>query len=532
MKSNIAQSFQKLLASFVETLEKKSTLANKAAWILETTGSQDAADLKAYLDTEVRILLSDPKLYEQLKEWEGKIEDPLLQREWDVLFRSVKQNLLPKELLQKISNKEAELGSSYTSFRPELNGKKVSENEIRDILKSEVNVSTRIQAWEASKQIGPILAPQILELVELRNQAARHLGYSDFFQMQLELQEVDRTWLLSTFETLSQKSDQAYSDVLREVEKGQRELFHVKEEELGPWSWSDPFCQEDPLDSHALDSLVEGVDIVETCTAFYDRMGMDVRAVLSRSDMFERANKNQHAFCIHIDRKGDVRTLNNVSSSLKWLETVLHEYGHAIYDEAIDPELPWILREPPHMITTEAMALLAGRQAYKASSLPFLVGTSPQKTALMKLSDKSLARRQLIFSRWVLVMTAFESELYRDPTQDLNQLWWGFVEKYQKIRPPSGREHASDWAAKYHIGLAPVYYFSYLLGEMFASAIQEVLVQECGSSQIATKAAGDFLRNRLFKPGNRLRWDALVEFVTGKPLTADAWLKEFCEKVR
>ena len=200
--------------------------------------------------------------------------------------------------------------------------------------------------------------------------------------------------------------------------------------------------------------------------------------------MWERPGKNQHAFCINIDRRGDVRALNNVKSSIKWLETVLHELGHAIYEIGLDPKLPWLLREPPHMITTEAMALLAGRQAYRNDLSSDLVGV--KKRNLMQKADASLVRRQLIFSRWVLVMTAFEKELYRNPSQDLNRLWWELVEKYQMISAPTGREGKADWAAKYHIGLAPVYYFSYLLGELFASAIQEALLRDFGQTSLNT----------------------------------------------
>ncbi len=74
-------------------------------------------------------------------------------------------------------------------------GKKLSENEILEILKTETDPARRKKIWAASKEIGSALAPQILELVHLRNQAAQAMGYSDFFQMQLELQEVDSKWL-------------------------------------------------------------------------------------------------------------------------------------------------------------------------------------------------------------------------------------------------------------------------------------------------------------------------------------------------
>jgi peptidyl-dipeptidase A len=203
------------------------------------------------------------------------------------------------------------------------------------------------------------------------------------------------------------------------------------------------------------------------------------------------------------------------------METILHELGHAVYELGYDSNLPWLLREPPHMITTEAMALIAGRQAYRYSALCNLLPKSAQEEFLMKKADASLKRRQLIFSRWVMVMTEFESELYRNPNQALNDLWWSIVEKYQMIGRPKGRIDKCDWAAKYHIGLAPVYYFSYLLGEMFASAM------EMEVKDLACAKAGNYFQQKLFNPGNKMSWDKLVHHVTGAPLTADAWIKQF-----
>ena len=521
--------FVTFLEKFVPAVEKKSLQLNKASWILETSGSEDAADLKAQLDTELRILFHDPSVYQNLLAWDQDplLKDPLLKRQLNVLIRAFKQNQIPKELLEEMALKEAALAQSYAMYRPDLDGSKVSENDIREILKRENNPEKRKKAWEASKKIGEFLAPQILALVALRNKAAKTLGYSDYFQMQLDLQEVDAKWLLKTVDELAEKSDKAYASALKEIEESQAKRFGVKTTELGPWAWSDPFAQEDPLSSRELDELVGDIDIASVSTDFYHRMGIDVKPILARSDMHERPGKNQHAFCIHMDRSGDIRTLNNVKPSIKWLETVLHELGHAIYELGFDDKLPWLLREPPHMIPTEAMALIAGRQAYRSDALQTLVGNSPAKQPIMKKADRSLVRRQLIFSRWVLVMTAFESELYRDPQQDLNALWWQCVEKYQKIRPPKNRAAKWDWATKYHIGLAPVYYFSYLLGEMFASAIQESIVKECGTPSLSSTKAGKFLQQKLFHPGNRMSWSDLVLHVTGRPLTPDAWLKEF-----
>jgi peptidyl-dipeptidase A len=511
------------LETFIPKAAVKTELLNKAIWLLETTGSKDAADLKSALDTDVRILYSDPSVYRKLLEWDQdpSIHDPQLKRQLNVLIRSFKQNILPETLLSDLSKKEAALALSFAAFRAKVDGKELSDNEIRNILKHENDVSIRKKTWEASKEIGEVLAPQILHLVAIRNQGAKILGYSNYFEQQLKLQEVDGKKLFETLNRLSDLSEKAYENTLQTIQKEQSKRFGVPAEELGPWAWSEPFCQEDPLTTEGVETLIESIDVVEASVAFFKRMGIDITPTLQKSDMFERENKNQHAFCINIDRKSDVRTLNNVKPTLKWLETVLHEFGHAIYDLGIDPKLPWALREPPHMITTEAMALIAGRMAYTPETFHRLTGATSRS-----LLD-SLKRRQLIFSRWVLVMTYFEQELYSNPGQDLNALWWSLIAKYQKINVPKNRSSKKDWAAKYHIGGAPVYYYSYLLGEMFASQIADTLLKETGSATIDQESAGKLLQERLFSKGNSMKWDALVQHVTGKELGAESWISQF-----
>ena len=129
--------FQHFLETFVPKVAKKSKQLNQAFWLLETTGAQDAADLKADLDTELRFLFNDSKVYEQLLAWDRDpaLKEPLLKRQLNVLIRSFKQNQVPKELLQEMAEKEAALAQSYASFRPELEGKKASENDILEALK-------------------------------------------------------------------------------------------------------------------------------------------------------------------------------------------------------------------------------------------------------------------------------------------------------------------------------------------------------------------------------------------------------------
>ncbi len=75
--------FEQFLAVFVPKVAQKTRQLNKAFWILETTGRSDAADLKAELDAEVRLLYNDRKTYEKLLEWDkdNALNDPLLKRQ-------------------------------------------------------------------------------------------------------------------------------------------------------------------------------------------------------------------------------------------------------------------------------------------------------------------------------------------------------------------------------------------------------------------------------------------------------------------
>ena len=102
-------------------------------------------------------------------------------------------------------------------------------------------------------------------------------------------------------------------------------------------------------------------------------IGLDTAPILDRSDLFPRDGKCQHAFCIDVDREGDVRVLANVEPDRYWADTMLHEFGHGAYDLGFDRSLPWLLRDC-HLTTTEGIAMLIGRLARDAEWLRDVAG--------------------------------------------------------------------------------------------------------------------------------------------------------------
>jgi peptidyl-dipeptidase A len=287
---------------------------------------------------------------------------------------------------------------------------------------------------------------------------------------------------------------------------------------LRPWHFADRFFQKaPPMGEFDFDSLFAEKDPVELATRTYDGLGMDVRPVLSRSDLYARPGKDQHAFMTHIDRQGDIRTLNNLERNHRWNETLHHELGHAVYELYLDPQLPWLLRAPAHILATEAIAILMGSVTLEREWLTQVLGVpAAQAESAAAAAHRRSNAADLIFTRWCLVMTNFERLMYADPEGDLDAIWWDLVEKYQMLKRPEGRK-APDWAAKYHVALVPVYYQNYELGLLVSAQLLDRITAHAGGF-IGRTQAGEWLKENFFRPGARRNWASHVASATGEPL--------------
>ena len=129
-----------------------------------------------------------------------------------------------------------------------------------------------------------------------------------------------------------------------------------------------------------LSQVYEGRDVVALARATFDGIGLETGPILERSDLYPRDGKCQHAFCIDVDREGDVRVLANVVPDRYWADTMLHELGHGVFDLGFDQELPWLLRDC-HLTITEGIAILMGRLAQEAGWLRDVVGVEADEAA-------------------------------------------------------------------------------------------------------------------------------------------------------
>jgi len=525
------------IANHVATVEPLTTQANLAYWDACTTGKPEAYEELKELQLKIRRIYSDPKEYAFLKDMKesSQIKDPRLARQLDKLYYAYLQNQIEPELLEKIVHLDNRIQQKYSKFRGRIEGRGVTMSEIYIILTTERDCHKRELAWRASKQVGDVIVEDLIELVKLRNEAARNVGFDHYHTLSIVAGEQDVEQLDRLFGELDELTREPFARLKEQLDGILADSYGIAREDLMPWHYHDPFFQRTPLVYELdLDLYYQDADVKALAEKFYAGIGLPVDDILARSDLYDRQGKYPHAFSHDVDRRGDVRILCNLQNTERWMETLLHELGHAVYSKYHDRDEPWLLREPAHSFTTEAVALFFGRLSRNAAWMQQMLGLSDQERSEMeKVSQKYLQFQQILFARWAMVMYNFEKRLYAHPDQDLNNLWWQLVEKYQLIRRPPGPVDAG-WASKLHFTSAPCYYHNYMLGELLASQLHYYIVHRVlkldsdkDVSYVGARKLGDYLRKKVLGPGARYHWNEMIERATGQRLTPEYFINQF-----
>ena len=526
---------------FLKSYETRVIPLSKDAALAGFQASISGKDEDYRRSTALQIQLSkahaDAGEFAKLKRWRqaGQVHEPLLKRQLEILYHAYLENQIPAAQMEEMVTLQGQIEQKFNTFRIKLDGRVLSDNDAEAMLRNSTDSAELEKVWKSSKEIGRLVAPDILKLVRLRNAAARRLGFANFQQMQLQLDEQDPGQIEALFDELDELTRGGFAVLKKDIDAFLAARCAIAPAELQPWHYQNRFFQEAPVIYPVdLDSYYKDKDLVAMAKTYYDGIGLNIDDVIARSDLFEKPGKYQHAFSSDIDRCGDVRVLCSVKPDSYWMNTLLHEFGHSVYAKFNDPALPWLLRDAAHAFSTEAVANLFGRFAASPSWLQAMAGvTAAEAGRIAAASRDSLRLQQMVFSRWAQVMFRFEKSMYENPDQDLNRRWWELVEQYQLLEMPAGRDEP-DWAAKIHIALYPCYYHNYLLGELLASQLYyhiagPVLKSPDPESEcfVGRPEAGRYLIEHVFKPGMRWPWNEMIERACGEKLTAKYYARQF-----
>lgn len=527
------------LQQFIKEFEAKFIPLDQQIRLAEfnaaVTGNDEDYKKAAELNIQLTKLFANKEDFKTLKDIKenGVIEDELLKRQFDILYGQYTFHQVDEKKMEEMIRDAKNIQQKFSIYRAEIDGKKYSDNQIDSILIHSRDHQELEKAWKASKQVGEIVADEMIKLVKLRNEAAKSLGYDNYHAMRLSIDGQDPEEITSLFEELDILTKHEYSELKYRMDDTLASLYSISVEELRPWHYQDRFVQAAPrIFDINFDSYFVDKDIIEIVKKYYDGIGLDVESIVSNSDLYEKPGKSQHAFTYDIDRTGDVRVLANVKPNHYWMKTMMYEFGFGSYLENISRDLPYLLRQPAHYFMNDGIGEMFNTFSSDSRWLKTYAGMPEEEAEQRREECRRYIRLfKFIFSRFSQVMYHFEKGMYENPDQDLNKLWWDLVEKYQLIKRPDNRDKP-DWATKIHLFEQPCTYHNYMLGELFSSQvyayIQENIVKHDEQfSFIENPEIGDYLKTNLFAPGAKYSWKELVEKSTGEELSAEFFKMQF-----
>ena len=423
----------------------------------------------------------------------------------------------------------------------------MTANQIDDILRKSRDLPERLRIWTASKEIGRPLKPGLVELVKLRNQVAREMGYHSYFALQVADYGMTVDEMMKLLDDALETTKPLFDGLHCFARYELAARFKRPPPRLIPAHWlGNRWAQSWPglIESANLDPLFKGAtaeSIVKSAENFYLSLGFPKLppSFWERSDLYPvpaglARKKNAHASAWDIDRAGDVRSLMSVEPNAEWFDTAHHELGHIYYFLSYDrPEIPYLLRDGANRAFHEAVGELA---KLASQQTPYLVKVGVMPEAKRPDPTEWLlqsALESIVFLPFSAgTMSHFEHDLYEEelPPAEWQQRWWNDVATFQGVVPPGSREgDLCDACTKTHINDDPAQYYDYALATMIkfqlhdhiCSKILKQDVRACDYS--GSKEVGAFLKGILSLGATR-DWRTVMKEATGEAISPRAMM--------
>lgn len=469
-----------------------------------------------------------------------------------VLFMAADKPQTVAELVKERIEAETKQTEKLFGFNYQLDGKKVSTNDIDEILRTENDLGKRLTAWEASKEVGPTLKSGLENLRRLRNATVRALGYKDFFSYQVSEYGMSTAEMMAMMEKLNRELRPLYRELHTYWRYELAKKFAEPVPELIPAHWLPNRWGQDwsaflSVPGFDLDGALKEKSpewLVRQAERFYVSLGFEAlpasfyeRSSLYPVPMDAGFKKNNHASAWHLDLDHDIRSLMSVESNSEWYETTHHELGHIYYYLSYtNPDVPPLLRGGANRAYHEAMGSLMGLAAMQPNfveGIGLSIGTTKPDPIQALLKEASNFIVFIPFSAGT--MSQFEHDLYVKelPPSQWNQRWWEIVARYQGIAAPSSRsEQYCDAATKTHINDDAGQYYDYALSYFILFQLHDHIAKKIlgqdphDTNYYGNKSVGKFL-DSIMRPGASADWRAMLKEKTGEDLSAKAMLSYF-----
>jgi len=551
-----------LLAMYNPLLLSLYTEASRAQWVASTDVSEEHTGMRTGAETTFSAFAGNAVIIERaraLLEREDELDEITARQLRFMLELAASAPMTNPELararVQAESAQSARLdGFQFCLARDEAGEctQPVVTNDIDQVLVDSRDLDDRLNAWRASKEVGPTLRDGLIQLQGLRNGVAREMGYEDFFQFQVSNYGMSTAEMMELLDRLITEVRPLFEQVHCWARHELAQRYNVEEvPQLIPAHWiGNRWGQSWPglVDGVEMSSMMEGREpewLVQQAERFYVSVGFPElpESFYEQSDLYpvpegETRQKNAHASAWHLDLQTDVRSLMSVEPTWDWFTTTHHELGHIYYYIAYsNPDVPPLLREGANRSYHEGIGDLIG---LAASQPPYLreiglLGEEDEIDEVRWLLDSALTGPIVFMPFAAGTMSHFEKELYADelPAERLNERWWELVAQYQGIAPPEERAaDGCDACTKTHINDDPGQYYDYALANVLVYQLHDhicrnLLEQDPHACNYYNRPeVGEFLRT-IMSPGATRDWRTVLRENTGRDLTAEPMLEYY-----
>ncbi|MCJ8166255.1 M2 family metallopeptidase [Pontibacter sp. E15-1] len=547
------------LTQYSTTYQKLYTLSTEAEWasnikIVEGDSTNAVATRKA--NEALAAFTGSAENIQQARALLGQkdqLTDLQVKQLEAVLYAGANNPQTIPDVVKARIKAETEQTEKLYGFDYRIYQKSVSTNDIDNILRSERNVKKRLDAWQASKEVGPGLKDGLLNLRQLRNQTVQSLGYDDYFTYQASDYGMTRAEMMDLMQQINEELRPLYRELHTYARYELARQYGVKQvpdylpAHWLPNRWGQDWSAMVEVKGMDLDAALKpkGAEwVVQQSERFYTSLGFPSlpQTFYTKSSLYPLPadatyKKNNHASAWHMDLDKDVRSLMSVEPNAEWYETSHHELGHIYYYMTYtNPDVPVLLRAGANRAYHEAIGSLMGLAAMQK---PFLAELSLVDKNAKTDEVQTLLKEALSYVTFIPfsagVMSEWEHDFYAKslPADQLNKRWWELAKKYQGIVPPAERgEQYLDPATKTHINDDAAQYYDYALSYVILFQLHDHIAKNIlhqdphATNYYGSKEVGNFLRDIMY-PGASADWREMLKEKTGEELSARAMVAYF-----
>src|SRR6201982_573681 len=183
------------------------------------------------------------------------------------------------DLVTKRVEAETKQASILNRFEFKLHGQEITANDIDDKLEKSVDLNERKAVWEASKESGPALKPNLVTLRDLRNGVAKEMKYPDYFALEVASYGMTTDEMLKMLDDWMATLRPLYLQLHTWAKYKLAEKYHQPVPKRIPAHWlNDRWDQEWPglVEAANIDKYFQGRKsewIIKTAEQFYTGLG-------------------------------------------------------------------------------------------------------------------------------------------------------------------------------------------------------------------------------------------------------------------